>query len=53
MNVPELQDTFLIFIHLYQQGMTSTEATAVKRATMDIYVLVAGVASQVHELSLL
>ena len=33
-----------------QQGITSTEAAAMKRATINIlYVLVAGVASQVHK----
>ena len=40
----------LLNIHLYeQQGITSTEATAMKRATINIYVLVAGAASQVHK----
>lgn len=32
-----------------QQGVPSTEATAMKRATINIYALVAGVASQVHK----
>jgi hypothetical protein len=46
--------TLLIFsTHLYQQGITFTEATAVKRAAVNIYVFVAGEAKQTHKYSLL